>query len=51
MARTENIFSKSRQKPEKFHLGSLKELDEVLELDSAKSYLRKQVTIGRTVIA
>ena len=38
LARTENIFSKSRQKPEKFHLGSLKELDEVLELDSAKSY-------------
>ena len=36
-----------------FNLGPLKDLDglidEVLALDSAKSYLRKQVTIGRTV--
>ena len=35
-----------------FNLGPLKDLDgiidEVLALDSAKSYLRKQVTIGRT---
>ena len=35
-----------------FDLGPLKDLDglidEVLALDSAKSYLRKQVTIGRT---
>ena len=33
-----------------FNLGSLKDglIDEVLALDSAKSYLRKQVTIGRT---
>ena len=35
-----------------FNLGPLKGLDglidEVLALDSAKSYLRKQVTIGRT---
>ena len=34
------------------NLGPLKDLDglidEVLALDSAKSYLRKQVTIGRT---
>ena len=38
--------------PENFNLGPLKDLDglidEVLALDSAKSYLRKQVTIGRT---
>ena len=35
-----------------FNLGPLKDLDgligEVLALDSTKSYLRKQVTIGRT---
>ena len=35
-----------------FNLGPLKDLDglidEVLVLESAKSYLRKQVTIGRT---
>ena len=34
-----------------FNLGPLKDLDgliDVLALDSAKSYLRKQVTIGRT---
>ena len=46
-------FSKSRQRGENFNLGPLKDLDglidEVLALDSTKSYLRKQVTIGRTV--
>ena len=46
-------FSESRQRAENFNLGPLKDLDglidEVLALDSAKSYLRKQVTIGRTV--
>ena len=33
-----------------FNLGPLKDglIDEVLALDSAKSYLRKQVEIGRT---
>ena len=39
--KTENILCKSRQKPENFHLGSLKDLGEALELDSGKSYLRK----------
>jgi hypothetical protein len=46
-------FSKSRQRAENFNLGPLKDLDglidKVLALDSAKSYLRKPVTIGRTV--
>ena len=47
-------FSNSRQRAEIFYLGPLKDLEgfidrEVLALDSAKSYLRKQVTIGRTV--
>ena len=37
-ARQKICFSKSRKKAE----------NEVLALDSAKSYLRKQVTIGRT---
>ena len=45
-------FSNTRQRAEDFYLGPLKDLDglidEVLSLDSAKSYLRKQVTIGRT---
>ena len=43
------IFSKSRQKAEEFNLGPLKDLngliDKVLALDSAKSYLRKQVQL------
>ena len=47
LQRTKNIFSKSRQKPEKFHLGSLKELDEVLVLFKEASHN----CIGRTVIA
>jgi hypothetical protein len=47
--KTENILSKSRQRAEIFNLGPLKDLDEVLALDSAKAYLRKQVTIGRKV--
>ena len=46
-------FSKSRQRAENFDLGPLKDLngliDEVLVLNFAKSYLRKQVTIERTV--
>ena len=45
-------FSRSRQNNFNFNLGPLKDLDdlidEVLALDSAKSYLRKQVEIGRT---
>ena len=45
-------LSNSRQRAENFYLGPLKDLDgfidEVLALDSAKFYLRKQVTIGRT---
>ena len=45
-------FSRSRQKNFNFNLGPLKDLDdlvdEVLALDSVKSYLRKQVEIGRT---
>ena len=48
--RQKKYFSKSRA--ENFNLGPLKDLngliDEVLALDSAKSYLRKQVEIGRT---
>ena len=47
------FFSESRQRAECFNVGPLKDLDglidEILALDSAKSYLRKQVTIGRTV--
>ena len=46
-------FSKPRQTAENFNLGPLKDLDglidEVIALDSAKSYLRKQVIIERTV--
>ena len=42
----------SNQFVSNFNLGPLKDLDglidEVLALDSAKSYLRKQVKIGRT---
>ena len=45
-------FSNVRKTFPNFNLGPLKDLDglidEVLALDSAKSYLRKQVTIGRT---
>ena len=45
-------FSRSRQKKLNLNLEPLKDLngliDEVLALDSAKSYLRKQVEIGRT---
>ena len=51
--KTEKYFSKSRQRAENCYSGPLKDLDglidEVLALDSAKSYLRKQVTIGRIV--
>jgi hypothetical protein len=46
-------FSKSRQRTEKFNLGPLKHLngliDEVLALNSSKTYLRKQVISGRTL--
>ena len=46
-------FSESRQRAENFNLGPLKDLDslidEVLGLDSVKSYLRNQVAIGRAV--
>ena len=48
-------FSKSRQRAENFNLlslGPLEDLDglidEILALDSSKSYLREQVRIGRT---
>ena len=53
LQRQKIYFSKSRQRAENLNLGPLKHLDglidEVLPHDSANSYLRKQVIIGRTV--